>query len=344
MRERHSAPRSAQPDESRFIALDTEPDAQFHRAQKRVPVRRGPVTRKTANRLKQACIAAAIVLVLAVAATWLYNYAQSSPRFRVDSSDQIAISGNQNVTRSQVLEAFGSDIGRNVFFIPISDRKRQLEKIAWVESAAVMRLLPNEIRVAVEERKPVAFAESGSRIVLVDGHGVLLDPPVNSKVKYSFPVIVGMAESEPLSTRAPRMKVYSALVRDLDSGGAHYSQDLSEVDLRDPEDVKVTVADDEGAILIHLGDDNFQQRFKTYISHVQAWRQQYHKIESVDLRFDKQVIVHPDLTLVSAANSPVQQPPAAPSPMPAKKPVWKPLHKAPARSHGEPTAQHPDRR
>ena len=43
-----------------------------------------------------------------------------------------------------------------------------------------------------------------------------------------------MNPGEPLSTRTARMKIYNDLVSQLDSGGAHYSQDLSEVDLSDP--------------------------------------------------------------------------------------------------------------
>ena len=53
------------------------------------------------------------------------------------------------------------------------------------------------------------------------------------KKKYSFPVILGTNPGEPLSTRAARMKIYSDVIRQLDSSGAHYSQDLSEVDLSD---------------------------------------------------------------------------------------------------------------
>lgn len=344
VREHRPIPRANAPDESRFIALDSEPDSQFLRAQKRVPVRRGAVTRKTANRLKQGCILLGVLLVLAFCATWLYHYAELSPQFRIESSEQITISGAQNVSRSQILEVFGSDIGRDVFFIPVSDRKRQLERIAWVESAAVMRLLPNELRVAIEERKPVAFAQVGPRILLIDRYGVLLEPPATGKAKYSFPVLVGMSEAEPLSTRAPRMKIYAELVHELDSGGAQYSEDLSEVDLRDPEDVKVTVADEEGAVLIHLGDGNFLERFKTYISHVELWRQQYHKLESVDLRFDKQVIVHPDLGLAPAsAPQPAPKPPIRMAQAPKPKPSHKPAQKLAIGSHGESTAQYPDR-
>ena len=46
--------------------------------------------------------------------------------------------------------------------------------------------------------------------------------------------------------RAARMKNYNELIQQLDYSGAHYSQDLSEVDIADPEDVKVVTADPIG--------------------------------------------------------------------------------------------------
>jgi cell division protein FtsQ len=113
--------------------------------------------------------------------------------------------------------------------------------------------------------------------------------------KYSFPVILGMNPGEPLSTRAPRMKAYNELVRDLDSGGARYSQDLSEVDLSDLDDLKVRVNDPAGDVLVELGSSDYLKRYKTYVSHVREWRQQFQKLESVNLRYDNQVIVNPDV-------------------------------------------------
>ena len=73
----------------------------------------------------------------------LHHYATQSWRFRLDSSDNIEISGTNNVSRSQVLDVMASDIDRNIFFVPLELRKKQLEQIPWVQSAAVMRLLPN---------------------------------------------------------------------------------------------------------------------------------------------------------------------------------------------------------
>jgi cell division protein FtsQ len=285
--------------DDRFIDLEPDDDVAFLRAQRRVPVRRGALPKKTANRLKQALMAAAVLGVTCGGAGVFYAYATGSPRFRVQASDNIEISGVKSVPRMQVMEVFGGDIGRNIFFVSLPERKKQLQEIPWIESAAVMRLLPNRLKVQVQERTPVAFVRIGPKASLIDGNGVVLDMPAKLAKKYSFPVIVGMEEAEPLSTRAARMKIFTNLMEQLDSAGARYSDDLSEVDLSDPEDVKITVADSNGAVLVHLGISEpgemaFLERYKVYLAHAREWRAQFNKLESVDLRYDRQVIVNPD--------------------------------------------------
>jgi len=177
--------------------------------------------------------------------------------------------------------------------VPLSQQKAQLEQIPWVESASVMRFVPNRLKVEIHERTPVAFARVGPRIFLIDAGGTLMELP--QKHRYSFPVILGMYPGEPLSTRIPRMKSYNELVEELDSTGARYSQDLSEVDLSDLENLKVRVNDPGGDVLVELGSSDYLKRYKTFVSHVQEWRQQFQKLESVNLRYDNQVIVNPDL-------------------------------------------------
>jgi cell division protein FtsQ len=283
-------------DDARMLDLDAEQESPFLRGQKRVSVRRGSLPKKTATRLTWAAIGLSLLFVLGVGASFLYHYGERSWRFRIESSDDIQITGLQNVTRGQVMEVMGLDIGRNIFFVPLSQRQTQLEQIPWVESASVMRFEPNHLKIDIHERTPVAFARVGSKVMLVDAVGTLMELPVyGSKKKYSFPVILGMNAGEPLSTRAARMRLYNQLVNDLDSGGAHYSQELSEVDLSDPEDVKVQANNPDGEVLVHLGSSNYLERYKVYVSHVQEWRQQFNRVESVDLRYDHQIIVNPDL-------------------------------------------------
>ena len=287
-------------DDARLVDLESEQQSPFLRAQKRVSVRRGSLPRKTAHRLKRAALLAAALMALAILGGFAMQYGAHSWRFTIDSGDDIALAGNHNVTRSQMMDIMGGDIGRNIFFVPLAQRQRQLERIPWVKSAAVMRFFPNRLRVQIQERTPVAFVRIGSHISLIDGDGVVMDLPVGGRQsQYSFPVIVGMGEAEPLSTRAARMDIYAQLVQDLDSGGAHYSQDLSEVDLSDPDDVKVMVNDPSGAVLVHLGSNNFLNRYKIYVTHVAQWRQQFRKLDSVDLRYDRQIIVNPDTALLA---------------------------------------------
>ena len=242
-------------------------------------------------------VAGAIVLlaILAVAALNLYRYGKHSWRFRIDSSDQIEVAGAVHVPHAQIMDVMGGDIGRNIFFIPLVERQQQLEQIPWVESASVMRFVPNRLRIEIHERTPVAFARIGSHISLIDEGGTLMELSPGLKHKYSFAVIAGMNAGEPLSTRSARMKIYNGLVRALDASGARYSQELSEVDLSDPEDVKILASDASGEVLVHLGSSNYLQRYKTFVTHVLQWRQQFDKLESVDLRYDGQIIVNPDL-------------------------------------------------
>src|ERR1700678_3266910 len=302
-------------DDARMLDLDVEQESPFLRGQKRVSVRRGSLPKKAATGLTWGVLALLIVVICSAAVAALYHYGEHSWRFRVDSSDDIDITGLQNVTRYQVLEVTGGDIGRNIFFVPLSERKQTLEKIPWVESASVMRFVPNRLRIEIHERTPVAFARVGSHISLIDAGGTLMELAPGGKHKYSFAVITGMNSGEPLSMRAARMKNYNQLVRELDSRGAHYSQELNEVDLSDSEDVKVIAADSNGDVLVHLGSGNYLQRYRTYVTHVQQWRQQFDKLESVDLRYDGQIIVNPDLDGI--ARQPALTPAAAKASMAA---------------------------
>jgi cell division protein FtsQ len=300
------------------IDLENDEETQFLRTEKRVPVRRGPIAKKTANQLK-------LTIMLGVAAgffgclVWAaYHYGMHAARFRIASGDNIEVSGVANASRAQVMDVARADLGKNIFFVPLDQRKEQLEKIPWVESAAVMRLLPNRISVSIAERIPVAFVQIGPKISLIDSGGVVMGLPASRQTKFSFPVIHGIMESDPAlgsparagfardgaAERALVMKTYNLMMHELDSGeGAseHYTRQISEVDLSDPEDVKATVNDAGGTVLVHLGSSNFLERYKLFVAHIGEWRRQYTNVQSVDLRWKDQIIVNPDAPQQQAA-------------------------------------------
>jgi cell division protein FtsQ len=287
-------------DLDRTLDLD-ENEAQFLRTERRVPVRRGALPAKTVSWLKIGLWTAAVVVVCVVIKKAASSYAEHSWRFRIESSDNMEVSGVYNAPRRDVMDVAAADIGRNIFSFSLDERKRQLEQIPWVESATVMRLLPNRLAVTIHERTPVAFVQIGPRISLIDANGVVMGMPANRQTKYSFPVVHGITETEALSSRAAAMKIYNRLVQELDSGdaesphgGMNYVRQLSEVDLSDPKDVKVTANDPGGVMVVHLGQSDFRNHFRLYVAHIAEWRQQFQNVQSVDLSFEGQVVVNPD--------------------------------------------------
>jgi cell division protein FtsQ len=214
-------------------------------------------------------------------------------RFRIAGTENIQAAGLSQVSRADILPVFGEDIGKSVFFIHLSERRKQLEQIPWIEHATVMRLLPDRIRVSVVERMPIAFVREAEQIGLVDANGVLLSMPAAGMTRhhYSFPVVTGLDPRDPLSSRRARMAVYQRLIADLDSGGQHFSAQISEIDLTDPEDARVLMPEQGGDILAHFGDEQFLTRYQRYKAHIAEWRQQYPRLAAVDLRYDTQVVL-----------------------------------------------------
>ena len=235
-----------------------------------------------------------IFLGIGVAAlAMVRSYLLHDERFVIPSSSSIEFDGNARVTRAQLLGIFGGDVERNIFTVSLEQRRAELERLPWVAHATVMRLLPNRMRVSIVERTPVAFVRQGGHIGLVDANGVLLDMPVDAKTgeHYSFPVVTGILANDPQSTRAARMKIFERFTSELDGSGEKISEELSEVDLSNPEDVQALIPDHSTEILVHFGEDGFLDRYRRFKEHLAEWRTLYPKLSSVDMRYERQVVL-----------------------------------------------------
>lgn len=272
-----------------------------------------------------------ILIFAAISALALKSFLERDSRFRVAGTSNIQATGLAQVNRAEMLPVFGEDVGRNIFFVPLAERRKQLEQIPWIEHATVMRLLPDQIRVSIVERKPVAFLRQGQQIGLVDSNGVLLTMPAAamSQHHYSFPVVTGIDGRDPLGSRRNRMAVYQRLVGELDANGQHLSDQISEIDLTDPEDARVLMPEQGTDILAHFGEDHFLDRYQRYKAHISEWRQQYPKLAEVDLRYDQQVVLQmtpgtnsaPATLNASDGNSEVAETPKSPQNVETAKPT-----------------------
>ena len=276
---------------------------------------RGGVPRSLLGRV----LAGATVLAMLggfTAALWAArSVLMHDSRLMIASSSAIQPTGSSHLTRAQMLSIFGEDVDRNILAMPLAERRRELESLPWVEHATVMRLLPNHIRVAITERTPIAFVRQGSHIGLADANGVLLEmsPDVPADQHYSFPVVTGVTQEEPDSTRAARMKLYQRFVDDLDADGNRTSAKLSEVDLSSPEDVMALIPTGSSDILVHFGDDEFLARYQRFSKNIADWKAAHPNLASVDMRYDREAVLEmkPGTALAAPSALDAEAPPAS---------------------------------
>ena len=290
------------------MLADEEP--KYLRRQKPLEIKR----RKFGRRAWKSYLRVSLWCGAGIAGVWIAfagaRFLISAPEMALVHPEQVMLSGNDGqalhyVSRASVLEIFAGDRGKSILRIPIDQRRRQLESVAWIEHATVRRALPNTIQVEITERTPVAFLRQGSETALLDSHGVILDRPVAGD--FHFPVVTGITADMAADQRDKRMQLFTDFSKEVEQSRARTMQQVSEVDLSDANDVVAHVtglqsagsADDSWGssgqpVTVHFGDSDFEAKFRTLLDNIGQWRATAGPVESVDLRFSREAIVNPD--------------------------------------------------
>jgi len=283
------------------LIADDEP--RYLRRQKPVEIRRKKFTGRGwpfYRRLLILSFAGVAGVTLAVYGTQFLLY---SPSMLLLKPDQIEVNGNRIVSREAVLQQFAQDRNRSVLRVPLDVRRSEIERISWVESASVQRILPNLLRVELTERTPVAFARNGNQLALIDAHGVILDRPQGEDIR--FPIVTGVSEEVPIDQREKRMQTYEEFIKDVDLVRASSSDHVSEVDLSNPKDLRVVMtglasANDAQAVTIHFGSGEFTGKYKMLVDNFSQWQANAGRVQSIDLQYTRQVVVNPETSSVTA--------------------------------------------
>ncbi len=234
-------------------------------------------------------IAGVVCVSTAVAALKVHAFMVSGQEFAVSRyrKEALVIDGIRYASRSKVQHAFAQDFNRSIFAVPLAERRRRLLAVDWVEDASVSRIWPDRLVVRIRERTPVAFVYFRAGILLIDAHGVLLDPPARpgGLVRLSFPVLSGVREEEPEPEREQRVRAMLHVQEEL----GYLAKDVSEVNAADLENMRVTAKVDNRAVELILGDANFGRRYQNFLSHYAEIRKQSPNVKTFDLRLDDRI-------------------------------------------------------
>jgi cell division protein FtsQ len=249
------------------------------------------------RRLRYIWTTVAAVLVFVAAMFCLFKvdrFLADSARFTFagppeegDPNPGLRIEGAEYTPRAKVVQAFAGDFNRSIYRIPLAERRRNLLALDWVHNASVSRLWPDRVVVRIEERRPLAFVElreaGNMRMALIDEDGVLLDMP--ARAHFDLPVITGIRAQESENERCYRMHRAMRVMRDLVS----ITSSISEIDVSDGENLKITAQVDNRALVLTLGNQRFLSRVQNFMSHYSDIRRHLPEATTFDLRLDDRI-------------------------------------------------------
>ena len=284
------------------LIADDEP--RYLRRQKPVEIRRKKFTGRGWPFYRRVLVLSLAGIAGVTAILYAMRFLLYSPTMLLLKPDQIELNGNHIVAREAVLQQFVRDRNHSVLQVPLDARRGEIEKISWVESASVQRILPNRIRVELTERTPIAFLRNGNVLALIDAHGVILDRPQGEDLQ--FPIVSGVSEDLSLDQREKRMLVFQEFMKDIDLVRAGSSERVSEVELANPKDLRVVMTGlagptDSQAVTIHFGSGEFTGKYKMLVDNFSQWQANTGRVQSIDLQYMRQVVVNPDTSAATAS-------------------------------------------
>jgi len=79
----------------------------------------------------------------------------------------------------------------NLFSIDIAEIRKKIEKISYIKSASVYRVLPDTIKIELTQRVPLAYLFKYRSKWVIDEDAVVMNRDYCMEIKYSLPVING---------------------------------------------------------------------------------------------------------------------------------------------------------
>ncbi len=257
---------------------------------KRTRARSNPPARNSVSTARIVTIAIAFAVLL-IASLYLFHRMEQflirDPRFALSGVDAdpgaIEIAGAAHASRAEIERVFSIDLGRSVYLLPLSDRRETLRSVDWIKDASIARLWPNRVVVSVQERKPVAFLTlAPARFALIDEDGVILPP---AEDRFTLPVLTGVRASDSIEARRDRVHRMLRLTTDLGDN----VRNISEIDVSDRDNLKVTVPRDGHIMTLLLGDRDFARRYQVFLNHYGEIKRQRPNAATLDLRLDDRI-------------------------------------------------------
>src|SRR5258705_1029965 len=206
---------------------------------------------------------------------------------------RLSVSGNSRMSRGEVVALLDGMRGTNMLTVDLESWREKLLSSPWVADAAIRRVLPGTVAVAIAERQPMGIGRVNDDLYLIDDRGGIIDQFGPNYAEFDLPIIDGLAAA-PRDNGAlideARAALASRVLSSLQPRPA-LARRVSEVDVSDVRDAVLILKGDTA--LIRVGNEQFVERLQSYLDLAPALRERIATIDYVDLRFDERVYVRP---------------------------------------------------
>jgi cell division protein FtsQ len=102
----------------------------------------------------------------------------------------IVISGNQHVSREELLAIAGITGTTSLLFLDAEQARDRLRRHPWIADASILKLYPRELQIVIRERAAFALWQKDGRISVIADDGTVLEPYVPPSL-VQLPLVVG---------------------------------------------------------------------------------------------------------------------------------------------------------
>lgn len=278
----------------RTAGIRAPADKRFRRAQVRQPARRGWRAFVSWTTLR-------LLLIVAVVTVGAFKVAAltlESDHLRVQ---HLAVRGVSKIAPGEIEALVDGLRGDHVLTADLDTYRARLLQSPWVADATLRRVLPSTIEITVAERRPMSIGRVSGRLFLVDASGTVIEEHGPQHAEYDLPVVDGLGGDPRASGFLidPARARLAARVIEATAADPAIGPRVSQIDVSDPHDAVVLLDGDRA--LLHLGEEQFVERLRSYLALAPTLHERLDDIDYVDLRFDERIYVRPRSGRTAAA-------------------------------------------
>jgi cell division protein FtsQ len=244
-------------------------------------------------------LAAAVGLVALPAG--LVAWVLTAPRFQLRAVEVREIKGSpgHRVSADSIRQALAPLQGQNLVRLSLADAVARVRRNPWVASVEIAKELPDRLRVRLSERKPIALLLAGSDLVFADADGRAIAPvatPVELEAARKAGLLVVSFRGAPHPNGMAAALHVAAEVGRVDP---NWAAKLAQIEVLGEEDFRLRTDALPFPLLVKEGE--VAPKLQRLVTLLPELTRRYPKIEAVDLRFSRRIVVQP----ANSASSPL---------------------------------------